>query len=64
MPPDKSDHEMIAEIYQLMLGKGGCWERGAKTAREFYAFRLVIIVAGVSLFGSGFGFARLLEMVK
>ncbi len=64
MTPDKTDHEMIAEIYQLMLGKGGCWDREADLTKKFYAFRLATIVVGALFFGgSGFGFAKVLTLI-
>ncbi len=64
MSPEKNDHEMLAEIYQLMLGRGGCWDREAKVTKDFYAFRLSVIVAGALLFGgTGFGFAKIIEFV-
>ena len=64
MPSEKTESEMIREMYQLMLGKGGCWERGAKTQKDFSAFRLAVIMAGVLLSsGTGFSIAKVLELV-
>ncbi len=64
MAPEKSDHDMITEMYQLILGKGGCWDRGEKTQKDFYLFRTSVIVTGALLFGgTGFGFAKLLSLL-
>lgn len=61
---EKTDHEMLIEIHQLMLGKGGCWDRGEKTAKDFYAFRLFMIIALTSILGStGFNLFSLIKLL-
>ena len=75
MPPDKmSDHDLLLSIHECLKGSDGqgglCrdFEEHKKDDIQFkkgyYAFRLAVIVSGVLLFGSGFGFAQLLELVR
>jgi len=70
----KSDHDMIADIHGVIFGvngQGGLlrqFEEHRKEDKDFregyYAFRLAVIVTGaLTIGGSGFGFAKLLELI-
>lgn len=64
----KATNDSVRSIEQLLKGYNGTEGMCAEFERvkkSFYAFRLAVIVSGALLFGgSGFGFAKLLEMVK
>ena len=74
-PSSMSDHDLLLSIHECLKGSDGqgglCRDfeehkkEDAKFRRGYYSFRLGIIVAGILLFGgSGFGVAKLLELVK
>ncbi len=71
----KETHETVRSIQQELKGyngrKGLCaeFEDHKKEDKDFrnifYNFRLAVIVAGALFFGgSGFGFAKLLDMMR
>ncbi len=74
-PSSMSDHDLLLSIHECLKGSDGqgglC--RDFETHKEedtdfrkgYYSFRLGVIVTGALFFGgSGFGFAKLLELVK
>ena len=74
-PGSMSDHDLLLSIHECLKGsdgQGGLFrdfenhkQEDTKFRAGFYAFRLTVIVAGALFFGgSGFGFAKLLELVK
>lgn len=80
MTPDqeailKATHEAVQAIQQLLRGydeKGGFIadfeehkQKDEAFRAKFYAFRLSVIVTGALFFGgTGFGFARILELLR
>ena len=68
MTPDKmSDHDLLVEIHVCLKGsdgQGGLYREVAALKKSYYNFRLTVIVTGALLFGgSGFGFAKVLELI-
>jgi len=68
------DHNLLLAIHECLKGSDGqgglCRdfrehkEEDVKFRKSFYDFRLSVIVTGALLFGgSGFGFAKILEVV-
>ena len=65
---DKTDHDLLVEIHNTIMGsngQGGCFRQQTKLVKDFYNFRLSVLLAITAIAGgSGFGFAKLLDLIR
>jgi len=64
---EKDDHDLLMEIHQAIFGcggEGGCFNDCKQLKRDFYKFRLAILVAIAFAGGmGGFGLSEILKVV-
>ncbi len=63
----KTDHDLLRDIHAMMMGsngQGGCFRSHTQLKKDFYQFRLCVIVGAIILTaGGGFGTWKLFNLL-